>query len=422
MFAVSRRGWLVLGMMAAVTLLPTRASAQFGSVLRKAKQKVENKIDQKVDRALDEAVSCAFDDTDCLTRAKADGKTVTVTDHAGAPVTNADGTPVSSPAEARSRLEEPGTGVWRNYDFVPGDSVLMATDWTGERVGRFPASQLEFVSGNLEIVDRGGVKLLESRGSAGFQVVLPSVLPEQFTLEFNMEVASVYKGVQVSFEPLNNRAPHALEASRLRLEERPGIYQGSRAVSTTETVAHEGALTPIRVQVDGDYAMVYIGSERIAQVPNAKFPRTNVIEFTLDGSDDAPIYLSDIVVRAGLDPLYDKLMADGAVTSYGFLFDVDSDRLRPESTPKLDELRQMLADHADLAVTIEGHTDGTGAAQHNQELSLKRAESVVRYLTEAGIDAGRLHAAGKGASEPIGDNGTAVGRQQNRRVVIRKAS
>jgi outer membrane protein OmpA-like peptidoglycan-associated protein len=422
MFCAFRRGWLVCGVVAAAALLPVSASAQFGSVLRKAKQKVENKVDQKVDRALDQAVACAFDDAECQARAKADGKAVTMTDRDGTPVTNADGTPVSSPAEARSRLEEPGTGVWRNYDFVPGDSVLMATDWTGERVGRFPASQLEFVSGNLEIVDRGGVKLLETRGRSDFQVVLPNDLPAQFTLEFNMEVTSVYKGVLVTFEPLNDRAPHTLEATRLGFEERPGIYQGGRALSTTETTEHEGALTPIRVQVDGNYAVVYIGSHRIAQVPNAKFPRTRVIEFTLDGSDDAPIYLSDIVVRAGLDPLYDKLMADGAVTSYGFLFDVDSDRLRPESTPKLDELRQMLADHADLGVTIEGHTDGTGAAQHNQELSLKRAESVVRYLTEAGIDAGRLHAAGKGASEPIGDNGTAVGRQQNRRVVIRKAS
>ena len=108
------------------------------------------------------------------------------------------------------------------------------------------------------------------------------------------------------------------------------------------------------------------------------------------------------------------------MTTYGFLFDVGSDRLRPESSPKLEELRKLLADHADLNVMIEGHTDATGNDAANQDLSERRAKSVVAWLTSNGIGATRLQASGKGETVPVADNANEAGRQQNRRVVIRK--
>src|SRR5690606_26314350 len=103
------------------------------------------------------------------------------------------------------------------------------------------------------------------------------------------------------------------------------------------------------------YGIVYIGSDRYGQIPNGNFPRTDVITFTVDGNEDHPVYLADISVRVGLDPLYDGLMTSGEVTAHGILFDVASDRLRPESTPRLNELLDMLKQHADLRVKVEGH-------------------------------------------------------------------
>jgi outer membrane protein OmpA-like peptidoglycan-associated protein len=94
--------------------------------------------------------------------------------------------------------------------------------------------------------------------------------------------------------------------------------------------------------------------------------------------------------------------------------------LRPESSPKLEEMRAMLAQHADLKVMIEGHTDATGDDASNLSLSDRRAQAVVAWLTSNGIHASRLQAAGKGETVPVGDNATEAGRQQNRRVVIRK--
>jgi outer membrane protein OmpA-like peptidoglycan-associated protein len=67
-------------------------------------------------------------------------------------------------------------------------------------------------------------------------------------------------------------------------------------------------------------------------------------------------------------------------------------------------------------LAIEGHTDNRGSDELNEKLSNDRAHSVMKYLIDKGIDAGRLSAAGFGPKRPIADNNTADGRQKNRRV------
>ena len=71
---------------------------------------------------------------------------------------------------------------------------------------------------------------------------------------------------------------------------------------------------------------------------------------------------------------------------------------------------------------IEGHTDSSGDDQHNLDLSERRARSVVTWLVEKGVEAGRLSAKGQGETEPVADNGTPEGRAQNRRVVLKVAA
>lgn len=103
----------------------------------------------------------------------------------------------------------------------------------------------------------------------------------------------------------------------------------------------------------------------------------------------------------------------------GVNFELNSARLTEGSIRVLDDAAATLKKHSDLKVEVAGHTDSTGDAGYNQQLSQRRAESVMRFLVSKGVDAGRLNAKGYGESSPIADNGTREGRAKNRRVELR---
>lgn len=87
------------------------------------------------------------------------------------------------------------------------------------------------------------------------------------------------------------------------------------------------------------------------------------------------------------------------------------------SYPILDEVVRLLKVNPEIThLDIEGHTDNRGSDELNERLSNARANSVMKYLSDHGINAGRLAAAGYGPSRPIADNNTPQGRQTNRRV------
>jgi hypothetical protein len=113
-----------------------------------------------------------------------------------------------------------------------------------------------------------------------------------------------------------------------------------------------------------------------------------------------------------------QLTQGGRARIYGVEFDLDSATLRASSSAVLDDLVRVLTSHAEWRVAIEGHTDSSGTAAHNQELSERRAASVRDYLTAHGIAARRLTSRGFGATRPIGDDATELGRARNRRVEV----
>jgi outer membrane protein OmpA-like peptidoglycan-associated protein len=93
--------------------------------------------------------------------------------------------------------------------------------------------------------------------------------------------------------------------------------------------------------------------------------------------------------------------------------------LLSKSFKGLNEVAQVLKDDAGLKLTIDGHTDNTGADNLNQKLSENRAAAVKAYLVKKGIDESRLVSAGYGETQPVADNKTAAGRQKNRRVELK---
>jgi outer membrane protein OmpA-like peptidoglycan-associated protein len=100
------------------------------------------------------------------------------------------------------------------------------------------------------------------------------------------------------------------------------------------------------------------------------------------------------------------------------LFDVDKATLKPGARERLARIAGILSAHPDLKIEIEGHTDSTGSDEYNQGLSERRAQSVQTYLGQQGIGQAIASTVGFGESRPVATNGTAAGRQQNRRVEI----
>ena len=84
------------------------------------------------------------------------------------------------------------------------------------------------------------------------------------------------------------------------------------------------------------------------------------------------------------------------------------------------EVVTLLRQNPALRLGVQGHTDNAGKPAHNQELSEGRARAVVASLTQAGIAASRLQAAGFGQTKPLADNATEEGKAQNRRVELVK--
>lgn len=102
----------------------------------------------------------------------------------------------------------------------------------------------------------------------------------------------------------------------------------------------------------------------------------------------------------------------------GILFATDSAEVNSGLRSDLFVLAESLNKYPQSVVTVTGHTDSTGPASYNQDLSERRAISVSSVLRSGGVSSSRIRTVGAGESNPIATNQTEAGRQQNRRVDI----
>ncbi len=100
------------------------------------------------------------------------------------------------------------------------------------------------------------------------------------------------------------------------------------------------------------------------------------------------------------------------------LFASDSATLSNSIQDELNTVAQNLNQYPDSTIRVVGHTDNTGTAEYNQQLSERRANSVERVLENDGVAPGRVQAIGAGEDQPVASNLTEQGKAQNRRVEI----
>ncbi len=106
----------------------------------------------------------------------------------------------------------------------------------------------------------------------------------------------------------------------------------------------------------------------------------------------------------------------------GVAFGHNSAELAPESFAVLDKVVESLAAYPEVKVEVQGHTDSTGPAAYNLDISSRRAAAVREYLIMGGIAPERLTSVGYGEDMPVADNGTREGRAANRRVELARVN
>jgi outer membrane protein OmpA-like peptidoglycan-associated protein len=384
----------ILGLAAVLAILPAHGANSF---LDRLKQEMENKAAQKAGEAVDQATGDAAPQEESDTPEKQPSES---------------GSTASSGSGASADQLKPGQGAWANYDFKPGTRVLFADDFMKDEVGDFPR-RFEFVSGNMEIVEWQQGRWLRLSSTSKFNVVLPEVLPQRYTMEFDFSVPG---GEMWIYPDHDNNGGSYFIFGNGGMAGVNGPNIGGRS-ATNAALADK--VVRARVMADGAYVKLYVNDKRLANVPNFGPARANKILFWVDANETNPAIFGNFRIAAGGKKLYDSLAQDGRVATQGIYFDTGSDRIRPESTPTLKEIAAMLTEHPDLKLLIEGHTDNVGAATANQTLSEKRAAAVRQVLIDSfGVDADRLTTKGLGATKPVAPNDTPEGRQNNRRVEL----
>ncbi|MDV7138293.1 OmpA family protein [Maribacter sp. TH_r10] len=323
--------------------------------------------------------------------------------------------------------------IYSKFDFVPGDKILMTDDFSLDNMGDFPSKWNTNGTGELSMINNE--KWFKLAGKSIYIPDLPSNLPEDYTVEFDMltvvdKKTSSQAKLEIwlednnMFNPSKNMAmveiPLCLFISIGFIVENK--IDGNRVIRNTVEKDIRNILLQknhVSIAVNGKRFRMWINENKVVDVP--RLVPDNIVSFKLhprnirDGIDN--VFINNIkIAQGGLD-LRSQLLENGRFSTTGILFNSGSDQIKPESFGVLKQVAETLQQEATLNLKIIGHTDADGNDGLNLTLSEKRASSVKNALiTQFNIQSSRLQTEGKGETEPVDNNTTTEGKTNNRRV------
>lgn len=357
------------------------------------------------------------------------------------------------PATNTPKADEPKSlKVYSKFDFVPGEKVIALDDFSTTSVGDFPLGWNTNSSAEIVTLNDSPTKWLSMTKDGFYQPEFIKDIPENFTLEF--DVFTRYRSSSIlgySFIIHNSDNPRR-DISLDHFSKASFQFEWGGCLANAGYVAREdeveigrndGLMVKKLICADNDveYGVpavvrfsiwrqknrirIYVNEEKILDVPQAFSPKYpyNVFKFGatyMNGADREnkdEFMISNIRYAVGAPDTRSKLITEGKFSTTGILFDVNSDKIKPESYGVLKDLGNVMKENATVKVRIIGHTDSDGDAAKNLDLSKRRAASVKNALaTEFGIDAARMETDGKGQTQPAAANTTPEGKANNRRV------
>lgn len=187
------------------------------------------------------------------------------------------------------------------------------------------------------------------------------------------------------------------------------MYNCNRKLLTSKEFPNEGIVLKLPLKARENPIVDHVEKLDDGQPKKARKKRKKVSENKPITRMETPEERAERTVRVTKEiNLYAKTI----------LFDVNKSVVKTQAEFILDNIAKIMNENDDFNFIIEGHTDNTGVAEHNLQLSQERADAIKAYLIRKGVKAKRLEAKGYGQTRPIESNDTERGREINRRVEI----
>lgn len=303
------------------------------------------------------------------------------------------------------------------WDFVPGEKLLLFDDFTDMPKGAAPPHWA--VRKSAAKLAANGRLILARSGQ-----MWPNIekWPNNFTIEHDIAFEKVAEPTERDFYWIFGsedeewtlrfwaRCYDGEDTCRFHLE------TADKNLGEGEAKFAAGKPNHFALWAQDGRIRIYFNQERLIDVNQVRVGKWSKawMETT---HDDGPISFGSFRIAESAPDFSKSIFASGRFVTHGIQFDVNSDRLRAESAPVLKIIAEALAAQPALKLRIEGHTDSSGDAAKNLDLSKRRAESVRNALAQQfKVAAERLTADGLGQTKPLADNATSQGRAQNRRV------
>ncbi|MFZ1260391.1 MAG: OmpA family protein [Chitinophagaceae bacterium] len=327
------------------------------------------------------------------------------------------------------------TRIYSRFDFIPGEKVIFFDDFASDNIGDFPA--LWNTNGSGEVVTYGKYpgKWLKITNPRGIVTLLdPLTLPENYTIEFDIvpqKYLPSHNNTYYNFYLISTVKPKDIlfglarpGGTGVKLSFSYNQYFGSYYADGTPDVKSINTDASIRQQGETKYHIsIWVQKQRIrvyqdeVKIFDLARAISDKVKYNMIRFHEGTPLIGNVRIATGFPDMRNKLITEGKLVSYGIYFDVNADKLRPQSAGTLKEIAGIMTENPDLKIRIVGHTDADGADAANLDLSKRRAASVKNALNTAyGIDAARMETDGKGEKEPVAPNDTGTNKALNRRV------
>lgn len=414
-----------------VLLVMTYANGQINDPTETVKNKGTDKINQKSDDAIDAGIDAIEDGIKDIFKKKDKKEKKNKNENSNS--TNNSGNNQGNANNGNSGSNSSNS----KFDFVPGTQVLYADDFSRVDIGDFPTEFNTNASGEVVSVNGKNGKWLSMTKNGVFIPENIKELPDNFTLEFEVgligEPSNNYSGLGINFTTEENQLfkDVLFDWSSSILYLHPGADLTSIQIlpSSGENEIYNEIPMPqwsengqrfakISIWRQKGRLRVYVNEDKLIDAP--RFFAENKpykMAFFRRFFNDCELLITNIRYAVAGADTRTKLINEGKFVTNGILFDVNSDKIKPESNAVLKDIGTVLKENPTVHVKIIGHTDSDGAEDTNLNLSKNRAISVKNTLVkDFEIDASRIITDGKGETEPIESNSTSNGKAQNRRV------